>query len=77
MTCRQMDNMISSRSGNSPLPPEAAEHVAGCQRCHTLVRLLDENREIPSLSHKQLKRIQAASSKTLVLCGPCRRPAFF
>ena len=60
MTCRQMDNMISSRSGNSPLSPEAAEHVAGCHRCHTLVRLLGENRETPSPSHKQLKRIQAA-----------------
>jgi hypothetical protein len=60
VTCRQMDNMITSRSGNSPLPPEAADHVAGCQRCHALVRLLDENRETPSPSHKQLKRIQAA-----------------
>jgi len=69
VTCRQMDNMISSRSGNSPLPPEAAEHVAGCQRCHTLVRLFDENREIPSLSHKQLKRIQAALIENI---GPVR-----
>ena len=42
MTCRDMDGIISSHSGDSLLSPEAAEHIVGCERCRSLVRLLDE-----------------------------------
>lgn len=65
MTCREIDSVISSRSRNSPLPPEAAEHIVGCERCRSLVRLLDETREILAPSERQLKRIQAHMIETL------------
>jgi hypothetical protein len=58
MTCRDMDGIMSSHSGNSLLPPEAAEHIVGCERCRCLVRLLHETSEIPTPSESHLKRIQ-------------------
>src|SRR5260370_11816722 len=65
MTCRDMDGIISSHSGESLLPPEAAEHIVGCDRCRSLVRLLNETREIPAPSERQLKRIQAGILENL------------
>src|SRR5579864_1930590 len=58
MTCHDMDGIINSHSGDSLLSPEAAEHIVGCERCRSLVRLLDETREIPAPSESHLKRIQ-------------------
>jgi len=65
MTCRDMDGMISSHSGDSLLSPEAAEHIVGCERCRSLMRLVDEAREIPAPSEIQLKRIQSGILKNL------------
>jgi hypothetical protein len=60
VTCHNIDGVISSHSGDSGLPPEAAEHVAGCDRCRRLMRLLDEGPDIPAPSASQLKQIQSA-----------------
>ena len=65
MTCRDMDGIISSHSGDALLSPEAAEHIVRCERCRGLVRLLDEAREIPTPSESQLKRIQAGMLESL------------
>jgi len=60
VTCHDIGGVISSHSGDSGLPPEAAEHVAGCDRCRRLMRLLDEGPDVPAPSAGQLKQIQAS-----------------
>ena len=52
MACNEIDDLISSGSSLSGLPPLAAEHLAGCERCRSLVRVLQEDsaRQAPSLS---------------------------
>ena len=41
MTCREMDAVIGSHSGDLTLPREAAEHVVECEGCRLLVKALD------------------------------------
>jgi hypothetical protein len=53
-----MDGVISSHSGDSALPPEAAEHISGCERCRRLMRLLDEAPDVPAPSAGRLKQIR-------------------
>jgi len=65
MTCRDLDGIISSHAGDLLLPDEAAEHIVGCDRCRSLVRLLAETGEIPAPSERQLKRIQAGILENL------------
>jgi hypothetical protein len=77
VTCREMDDVISSCSGNSLLPPPAAEHLVGCERCSNLVCLLDENWKIPAPSEAQLKRIHAAMLENLKPVRPLPPPRFF
>jgi hypothetical protein len=54
-----MDGVISSYSGSSALPPEAAEHIAHCMRCRSLIQALGEKQEVPTPSADQLQRIKA------------------
>jgi hypothetical protein len=42
VTCRDMDDVISSRSGDSLLEPQPAEHLIHCEGCRGLARLLDK-----------------------------------
>jgi hypothetical protein len=58
VTCRQMDDFISSRSGNSVLEPQPAEHLIYCERCRSLTRLLDKAGDWPRPSECLLRRIQ-------------------
>ena len=60
MTCREMDTVIGSHSGDSTLPPEAARHVAECEGCRLLVSAFDtaHNGLVPSAG--RLKQIQTA-----------------
>ena len=57
MTCHDIDGLISSH--------EAAEHVAGCERCRRPMRLLDQGPDVPAPSEGQLKQIQAAMADNL------------
>jgi len=41
VTCRDMDDVISSRSGDPVLEPQPAEHLILCELCRDLTRLLD------------------------------------
>src|SRR6266404_4653988 len=77
MTCREMDNVISSRSSNSPLPPEAAEHSVRCEGCRSLVRLLDATLELPEFSESQLKQIQTGIAGNLKPVRPLPPSRFF
>ena len=65
MTCHEMDGVISLRSGTSGFPPEAAKHVAGCERCRRLVRVLDQRPEGLTPSPGRLKQIQTAMVEDL------------
>src|SRR5271163_1717101 len=59
VTCRDFDDVMSSRSGNWAHAEGYAEHLRGCQRCRSLTRLLEEAGKGPVPSESQLKRIQA------------------
>ena len=59
MTCRDMDDVISSRSGGSGLEPQPAEHLIHCERCHDLTRLLDKADDGLRPSESLLRRIKA------------------
>ena len=65
MTCHEMDGVISLGSGTSGFPPEAAKHVAGCERCRRLVRVLDQRPEGLTPSPGRLKQIQTAMVEDL------------
>jgi len=60
VTCRDMDDVISSRTENSALGPQSAAHLVHCARCRSLTHLLDEVAAGERLrpSESQLLRIQ-------------------
>jgi hypothetical protein len=59
VTCRDMDDVISSRSGDPVLEPQPAEHLIHCERCRDLTRLLDEAGDGLRPSESLLRRIKA------------------
>jgi len=60
VTCRDMDDVISSHTENSALGPQSAAHLIHCARCRSLTHLLDEVTAGDGLrpSESQLLRIQ-------------------
>jgi hypothetical protein len=77
MTCREMDCIITSSLPSSGFPPEAAEHIAECDRCWRLVGILDENCPSSLPSGIQLERIVATLSKDLAPVQPLARARVF
>ena len=65
MTCRDMDAVIDAHAGGAGLPPEAAGHVAGCDRCRRLLGALDAARDLPVPPPEQMRRIQASLAADL------------
>ena len=59
MTCRDMDDVISSLTGDSVLEPQPAEHLIHCERCRGLTRLLDKADDWLRPSESLLRRIEA------------------
>ena len=70
MTCRDMDDAISSRSGDSGLEPQPAEHLIHCKPCRGLTRLLDNAAEGLRPSESMLSRIQAGILSDLTPIRP-------
>jgi hypothetical protein len=58
VTCREVDDVISSRSGDSVLEPRPAEHLIHCERCRRLIRLLEKAGDGLRPSESLLRRIQ-------------------
>jgi len=60
VTCRDMDDVISSHAGDSVLGPQSAAHLVHCARCRRLTNLLDEVVAGDGLrpTEGQLRRIQ-------------------
>jgi hypothetical protein len=65
VTCRDMDDVISSRSGDSVLEPQAAEHLIHCEQCRGLTRLLDKADDGLRPSESLLRRIKAGILRDL------------
>jgi hypothetical protein len=65
VTCRDMDDVISSRSGDSLLEPQPAEHLIHCEQCRGLTRLLDKAGDGLCASESLLRRIQSGILKDL------------
>jgi len=59
VTCRDMDDVISSQSGDSVLEPQPAEHLTHCEQCRGLTRLLDKADDGLYPSESLLRRIKA------------------
>ena len=65
MTCREIDGVIGSHSGDSTLSREAAEHVAECESCRRLVKALDTGHTSLEPPESRLRQIQAAINEDL------------
>jgi hypothetical protein len=59
VTCRDMDDVISSQSGDS-LEPQSAEHLTHCEHCRGLTLMLDKADDELAPSESLLRRIKAA-----------------
>jgi len=77
VTCRDMDDAISSWSGDSLLEPEHAKHLDHCGRCRALTVLLDNTDVGFHLSERLLRRMQTEISKDLKPVRPLRKPHIF
>jgi len=79
VTCRDMDDVISSQSGESVLGPQSAAHLAGCERCRSLTHLLDEFAagDRPHPSERQLRRIETNIVASLKPVRPLPPSAIF
>ena len=74
MTCRDMDDVISSWSGDSLLESEHAKHLTHCGRCRALTVLLDNAEVGFHLSERLLRRMQAGILKDLKPVRPLPPP---
>ena len=59
MTCREAEAAIIPYVSGAAIPPEAAAHIAGCDRCRLLARAIQETQPVVPPSPEQLKRIEA------------------
>jgi hypothetical protein len=74
VTCRDMDDVISSQTGDSVLEPQPAEHLSHCDRCRGLTRLLDKADGALRPSESLLRRIQSGILKDLKPICPLAPP---
>lgn len=79
MTCRDMDDVISSQSGTSVLGPLPTQHLVHCARCRSLAHLLDEVKAGDGLrpSDSQLLRIQTDIAAGLKPVRPLPQSGIF
>jgi hypothetical protein len=74
VTCRDMDNVISSRTSDSVLEPQPAEHLIHCERCRELTLLLDKADDGLRPSESLLRLIQYSILKDLKPIRPLAPP---
>jgi hypothetical protein len=72
-----MDDVMSSRTGNSVQTPEAAKHMIGCERCRNLMRFLNDAGRAPVPSESQLRRIRAGILENLEPVRPLPPSSIF
>jgi hypothetical protein len=74
VTCRDMDDAISSWSGDSLLDLEHSKHLTHCGRCRALTVLLDNADVGFHLSERLLRRVQAGILEDLKPVRPLPPP---
>jgi hypothetical protein len=79
VTCRDMDDVISSQSGTSVLGPLPTQHLVRCARCRSLAHLLDEVKAGDGLrpSESQLRRIETKIVTSLKPVRPLLPSPFY
>jgi hypothetical protein len=77
MTCRDIDDLMSSAPGNPVRTPEAIEHLAKCGDCRALIRVLYEDGKLAPPPQTQLNRIQARIIENLKPVRPLAPSRFF
>jgi hypothetical protein len=77
MTCREMEGIVVSYPTASEVAPEAAEHIAECERCRLLVRAFDERRQASIPSTDRMKHIEAVILRNLTPVQPLAPASVF
>jgi hypothetical protein len=58
VNCREIDDMVIPYIQGKPIPPEAAAHIAECERCRRLAEAMRQAPQVDELPRKHLKRIE-------------------
>lgn len=58
MTCRDIDGLVIPYVSGADIPPEAAAHIAGCERCRRLIQAMRQQPPVTPPAAGQLKRIE-------------------
>jgi len=74
VTCRDMDDVIGSWSGDSGLEPQHAKHLSHCGRCRALSVLLDNADVGFHLSERLFRRMQDGILEDLKPVRPLHSP---
>ncbi len=77
MTCRDIDDLMSSAPGNPVHTPDTVEHLVSCEKCRTLISVLHEGGKLAAPPEGQIKRIQARIVETLKPVRPLAPSRFF
>lgn len=77
MTCRDIDDLMSSAPGNPVRTPEAIEHLAKCGDCRALIGVLYEDGKLAPPPQSQLNRIHARIIGNLKPVRPLAPSRFF
>jgi len=59
VNCRDIDGLVISYASGETTSPEAAAHIAGCERCRRLVQAIGLTSPLSQPSPEQLKRIES------------------
>jgi hypothetical protein len=59
MTCPDVEGLIIAYASGAAIPPEAATHIAGCERCRRLARAIAETHQGTPPSPDRLREIKA------------------
>jgi hypothetical protein len=77
MTCRDIDDLLTSAPANPVRTPEAVEHLVRCADCCTLMSLLYASEKPLAPPETQLNRIQARIVENLKPVRPLAPGRFF
>ena len=77
MTCRDIDNLMSTAPRNPTRNPQVMEHLGKCGDCRALVSAMGEGGEQTAPLETNLKRIEARIVKTLKPVRPLAPSRFF
>jgi len=59
VTCRDIENLIISHASGADMSPEAAAHIAGCERCQRWADALLQTFQVAAPSREQLQQIES------------------